>query len=117
MSSHSATKLVWDALHAAERIRRFIEGKTETDYFVDELLRAAVERQFEIMGEALVRLQKIVPGVAASVPDLREIIGFRNRLIHGYDTIDDRIVWTAAIEDLARVIAALNAVLQSLPPM
>jgi uncharacterized protein with HEPN domain len=52
------------------------------------MLRSAVERQFEIIGEALSQLAKIDPAVAARIPDLRRIVGFRNVLIHGYDRMD-----------------------------
>ncbi len=45
-----ARKYLWDALQACERVERFMHGKTFNDYKADELLRAAVERQFEIVG-------------------------------------------------------------------
>ncbi len=57
------------------------------------LVRAAVERQFEIIGEALNQLSKVSPELARQVPNLREIIGFRNVLIHGYAAVDDARVW------------------------
>ena len=52
-----------------------------------------MERQFEIIGEALNRLSKEAPDLARRVPDLRKIVGFRNVLIHGYAVIDDGRVW------------------------
>ena len=58
------------------------------DYLDNRMLRSAVERQFEIIGEALSQLAKIDPAVAARIPDLRRIVGFRNVLIHGYDRMD-----------------------------
>ncbi len=51
-----ARKLLWDAQQAAERIARFTAGKHIDDYKSDEFLRSAVERQFEIIGEALNQL-------------------------------------------------------------
>lgn len=54
-----ARKLLWDARHAAERIARFTAGKTFTEYEADEYLRSAVERQFEIVGEAMNQLRRV----------------------------------------------------------
>jgi uncharacterized protein with HEPN domain len=114
VTSHSAATLVEDALRAATRIAQFIDGKTQADYDADELLQSAVERQFTIMGEALVRLHREAPDVATRVPDLRAIIGFRNRLVHVYDRIDDSVVWTAATVDMPRAVAAFQAALKEL---
>jgi uncharacterized protein with HEPN domain len=86
-------KYLWDAQQAAERVARFVAGKAFDDYLADEQLRSAVERQFEIIGEALSQLARLDPTTAASVPDLPRIVAFRNVLIHGYATVDDRLVW------------------------
>ncbi len=67
------------------------------------MLRAAVERQFEIAGEALTQLARLDPGIAAQIADFRRIIAFRNLLIHGYADIDDRIVWALIESKLARL--------------
>jgi len=86
-------KLLYDMKQAAERIERFASGKTLDDYRTDDLLRSAVERQFEIIGEAMTRLVKLDVKVAERISEYRRIAGFRNVLIHGYDSIDDAISW------------------------
>src|SRR5881394_961076 len=86
-------KLLYDMQHGVERIDRFVAGKTFQDYQADELLRSGVERQFEIIGEAMTRLVKQDRAVAETITDFRKIAGFRNALIHGYDSIDDDTSW------------------------
>ncbi len=88
-----AQKYLTDIQVAADRIDRFCSGRQFEQYLADEMLRSAVERQFGIIGEALARLAKEEPVLAASVPDHATIIAFRNILIHGYASVDDKIVW------------------------
>lgn len=59
-------------------------------------IQQAVEREFEIIGEALAQLARLDPEVAASISEHRRIIAFRNLLIHGYADVDDRLVWSVA---------------------
>jgi len=86
-------KLLYDIAQAAERLELFSHGKTFADYEQDVLLRSGVERQFEIIGEAMSRLAKISPDIAVQISDYQRIIAFRNILIHGYAIVDDRVVW------------------------
>lgn len=62
-------------------------------YKSDVLLRSAVERQGEILGEALAQLFQSDPALVARITDARRVVAFRNRLIHGYATVSDEVVW------------------------
>jgi uncharacterized protein with HEPN domain len=106
-----ARAYLWDARRAADAVARFIAGKDRDDYLGDDLLRSAVERQFEIVGEARSQLGKASPALLARLPDARNAIGFRNVLIHGYAQVDGAIVWRAATEDLPRLRSAVDALL------
>ena len=80
--------LLWDAREAAGVIAAVTAGKSFADFDGDIVLRSAVERHFEIIGEGLAQLARIDAAMAQKVPDLRQIIAFRNVLIHGYATVD-----------------------------
>ena len=102
--------LIWDARRAAGRVLEFVAGRSWEDYQRDVMLRSAVERQFQIIGEALNRLSKVDSATADRVPDLARIVAFRNVLVHGYAQIDDALVWEVAstrVPELAAVLARL----------
>ena len=97
-------KLLLDVCEAGESILENTTGKSLAEYSRSRLLRRAVEREFEIIGEALKRLAEVDPVTAASVSQLRRIIDFRNRIIHGYDTVDDTVVWGVAEQSVPTLI-------------
>lgn len=88
-----ARKYLHDVQRAADLLRTFTEGKTLADYVNDVMLRSAVERQFEIIGEAMTSLAKVDEITANRISHYQRIIAFRNVLIHGYADVDDRLVW------------------------
>lgn len=106
-------KYVWDALQAANRIARFTEGRSLEAYQADDMLRSAVERQFEIIGEALSQFRSVDPGAAAAIPQLKRIVAFRNILIHGYASVDDRLVWGVVEGNLPSLRSALDDLLKT----
>jgi uncharacterized protein with HEPN domain len=114
MIGNEAAKLLWDAQEAAERIGRFTAGRSFDDYLADDMLRAAVERQFEIIGEAFASLRRTDPALAEDIQELPRIIAFRNVLIHGYATVDPK-VW-GVIENHLPALRAAIAHLLGAPP-
>jgi uncharacterized protein with HEPN domain len=107
---------LWDVQQAANAIEEFIADLDAGSYPQNALVRAAVERQFEIIGEALNQLSKVSPELARKVPNLREIIGFRNVLIHGYAAIDNARVWRITETSLPDLREAVSALLAELGP-
>jgi uncharacterized protein with HEPN domain len=83
---------LWDVCDAANAIAGSIQGQDFQNYIANRMLRLVVERQFEIIGEALNQLAKIAPTLASRVSDLRRTVGFRNTLIYGYGRFDDASV-------------------------
>ena len=106
--------LLWDVRDSAEAIIAFLAGRTFEEYRRERVLRSAVEREFEIIGEALNRLSKTSPEFAARIPELPRAIAFRNLLIHGYAIVDDATVWRTAHQDLPSLRTHIADLLNSL---
>ena len=114
MPPRDPRKYLWDALHSAEQIQRFAKGATFDHYVSNDMLRSAIERQFEIIGEALNQLSKTSPELASAIPDLAQIVAFRNILIHGYADINDAVVWRAVTDRLPELQQALQQLFGSI---
>ena len=105
-----AHKYLYDIWRAVELLTEFTTDKVFADYQRDPMLRAAVERQFEVIGEATAQLAKRDPVLADRISEYRRVVAFRNILIHGYADVDDRLVWDvvqAKLPILRRDIEAL----------
>ena len=93
-------KYLFDIRRAADLVAEFTAGKQLADYLREPMLRAAVEREFGIIGEAMTQLARLDGEIAARISHHRRAISFRNALIHGYDEIDDEVVWDTVTVDL-----------------
>ena len=102
-----------DILHASEEIQDFILGMDLKSYQNNAVTRRAVERDFEIIGEALNRIKNTDSELLEKVSEHRRIIGFRNILIHGYDIVDEAIVWQAATKHLPILIGEIKEILNT----
>jgi len=85
--------LLFDVRESCLLIAQFTAGKDFSAYTADAATRSAVERQFIVAGEALNRLGRLNPDLLDRIPDSRAIINFRNILVHGYDRVEDEVVW------------------------
>ncbi len=109
-------KKLWSDLDTATReLTRFTAGVGLEQFLMDRALQLIVEREFEIVGEALHRLIRIDPTVEARIPESRRIIGLRNVLAHGYDSVDYRILWSAVADHLPKLIRPLSSALGICP--
>ena len=106
---HELAKCFLDAAGACRAICEFTAGKELAQYKQDLLLRSAVERQFEILGEAFGRIDGLDASFRIQVPEMGAIIGMRNRIIHGYDSVDDSIVWDAVQRHVPRLTVWLKS--------
>ena len=102
---------LWDVRESALAIQSFVAGMNMAAYADNAMAQAAVERKFEIIGEALNQLAKFDAATAARIPDLPQIIAFRNQLIHGYATVNVSTVWNIAQNALPTLIDVVQALL------
>jgi len=105
---------LWDIHQACDAIADFTKDLDLPRYEADLMLRSAVERQLQNMGEALSQLSKIDLPLAERVPRRRQLIGFRNILVHGYAGLDDAEVWRVLHENLPTLREAVGVILTDL---
>jgi uncharacterized protein with HEPN domain len=107
---------LWDVREAAQAIESFVAELDVSQYAGSELVHSAVERKFEIIGEALNQLSKADAAMSANIPHLPQIIGFRNQLIHGYALVDHDTVWGVIKQSLPALRQAVEVLLRELEP-
>lgn len=106
---------LWDMLDAARAIQRFIVSRSFEDYGNDRMLRGAVERHLEIIGEAANRVSREYRAAHPEIPWQR-VIAQRNVLAHEYGEIDDTLIWRVATARIPELIGQLERVMPPLPP-
>ena len=97
-------------LEASRKIRMFAEGHSRDDLEMDELRALGLVRLLEIIGEAATRVTDATKTHYPAIP-WAQMIGMRNRLIHGYDVIDLDILWQTVTEDVPVLIKLLEGVI------
>jgi uncharacterized protein with HEPN domain len=110
MSRHDPTASLRDMLEYAAKAVRFCENKTREDFEQDEMLQLAVARAVELVGEAASRVPVDVRNQYPAIP-WQDIVGTRNRLIHGYDRVDLRVIWDTIQDDLPPLVEMLHSAL------
>ena len=104
-------KYLLDVLTAIEEVESFFDNKPKLfdDFYSDLLLRRAIERNIEIIGEAMNRILRIDESIA--ITNARKIVDARNYIIHGYDSLSPDILWSMVINHLPRLKKEVVALL------
>ena len=104
-----------DILRAAKAIARFVSGVNKQQFIANEEKYEAVNRKFEIIGEAARHLS---PEARRELPDVpwQLITAMRNILIHDYDDVNLNVVWDTIQDDLPSLTAKVEAYLAAHPP-
>jgi uncharacterized protein with HEPN domain len=109
-------KWLEDLRMSAENVQAFAQGRDLAAYSSDLLLRKAIEREFITIGEALIQLRRIAPDAAARITAERQIVGFRNQLVHHYWVMRDELVWHIVTVDIPVLIAEARQLLAENDP-
>ena len=102
---------LWDVREAALAIASFTKGMDAAAYGANAMAQAAVERKFEIIGEALNQLSRLDTAMAARIPDLPQVVAFCNQLIHGYATVKVGAEWNITQTALPALLQAVQTLL------
>jgi uncharacterized protein with HEPN domain len=97
---------------AADEIVSFTKNKNFKDFEEDRKLQLSVVHLLEIIGEAGASISKEIQNKYSDIP-WKQVVGMRNRLIHGYFDIDLRIVWRTAKQDIPPLFQKLEQIVSS----
>ncbi|MEH6406277.1 MAG: HepT-like ribonuclease domain-containing protein [Leeuwenhoekiella sp.] len=100
-----------DINQAIDEIVSFLPENRSYEEFLNDLKgKRAIERNLEIIGEAVSRILKRKPDI--QINNARKIVDTRNRISHGYDTVSDDIIWSIVVQDLDKLKDEISQLLQ-----
>lgn len=106
--------MIWlsDIKSAITEINQFLpEKKSFSEFKKSVKTKRAVERNIEIIGEAVNRILKVQPDI--DISNARKIIDTRNRIIHGYDSVSADIIWVIAIKHIPELEKEIDKLLEN----
>jgi uncharacterized protein with HEPN domain len=103
---------LYDIQQACRSLMDFTDKKTFADYQQEDLLRAGVERKLMIVGEAIYQILRLDPDFESRISQARQIIGFRNVLVHGYFAVEDETVWGIVKNDIPALAGEVSHLLK-----
>jgi uncharacterized protein with HEPN domain len=109
---HDLKAYLYDICEACKQIIEFTNNLSFEQYASNDLVKAAVERKFVTIGEAMMRIKREYPETLERISGHYRIIGFRNVLVHGYDIIEDATVWSAVVDSVRVLLRETEALLE-----
>jgi len=109
---HEVKTWLFDIIQSIEEIESYFSDKPKRfeDYLSDTKTQRAVERNIEIIGEAVSRVLKVDPEF--KLDNAHKIIGARNRIIHGYDKISHEVIWSIVINHLPKLQSEISGLIE-----
>lgn len=114
MPLRNPRKYLYDIVNCCEFVLEMTKGKTVEDYKHDRIFRSALERELQIIGEAMLQLDNISPQTADRIAEHRRIIGFRHAIVHGYDSLDPDTVWNVVETKVSILLEQAKALLKQM---
>ena len=112
MPLRNPKKYLYDIINCSEFVLELTKNKTVEDYKNDRVFRSALERELQIIGEAMLQLDRVNPETVEEISEHRSIIGFRHVLVHGYDSLDPDTVWNVVETKIALLLDQAKELLQ-----
>jgi uncharacterized protein with HEPN domain len=112
---HDPKAFLFDIIQACDEIEKFTHDMSLNEYSTSSMVKAAVERKFLVIGEAMMRMKREYPEILEHITDYEKIIGFRNVLVHGYDIIDDATVLSAVRDSMPTLRQEVEEILRKIP--
>ena len=107
----SVKKWLLDILVSINAIESYLQGKLDFNLFLNnKMLRRSIEREVEIIGEAMNRILKIEPAI--KITSAGKIVSQRNMIIHAYDSIDNEMIWSVVVKHLPILKSEIEALLK-----
>jgi uncharacterized protein with HEPN domain len=111
MPLRNPKKYLYDIINCSEFVLELTKDKTVEGYENDRVFRSALERELQIIGEAMLQLDRVSPETVEKISEHRSIIGFRHVLVHGYDSLDPDTVWNVVETKIALLLKQAKALL------
>ncbi len=111
MQRRSKAASLWEIADSCRAILEFVQERGLHDYEQDRMLRRAVERELSIVGEAVNQGTRRFPELEESLGPARQIVGFRNRIIHGYADVNPGIVWAIVQNEVPQLLEKSESLL------
>ncbi len=102
-------KYIYDMLDSSRYVMEITGDQSLERFNEDRMFRRTIERELQIIGEAMLQLKSVDPKCAAGFDEHQRIIGFRHVLVHGYDALEADIVWHIVTEKLPLLVQQLEA--------
>jgi uncharacterized protein with HEPN domain len=102
-------------LEMGETVANFVKGRTREDLDADQVFMMGLRMVIALIGEAASQIPRATQANYGQIP-WPQIIGMRNRLIHGYDEVNLDLVWHTATQHIPIMVTLLREVLDALPP-
>jgi uncharacterized protein with HEPN domain len=107
-------KLLLDVSNACQEVLDYCEDLSEEIFLADRTMQHVIAHLTIIIGEALRRAERLDGSLSEAIPQLRDVVDTRNRIVHGYDSISYELLWDIAVDDIDPLKHAVDQLIQKI---